>query len=153
MKIVVNFHYSYWCLPLFIFIFNRVKICPYSYFVVLPLNSRWIAVELILAIKYWIFRWILNFPLNGFLLFNIEYSVECWISFFNLNFFACWNFVNYRNLNFKVLLLNIEFLLKIGIVPQYWISKYWILKFHWGFDSDWTLNFHHWTLNFLKGEV
>ena len=158
----------------------------------MQLNNRWIAVELIFVIEYWIFRWMLNFPLNGSLLFNIEYSVECWIfrwmdfcywilnvllnveilkvyllncrwvNFYHwtlnipLNvefecsvwiFIVYWIFVEHWHLSFKVLLLNIEFLLKIGIVPEYWISRYWILKFHWGLDSDWTLNFYHWIQN------
>ena len=69
----------HWYSSLFIFIFNRIKICRYSYIVVFPLKSRWIAVELIFVIEYWIFRWMLDFPLNGFLLLNIEYSAECWI--------------------------------------------------------------------------
>ena len=78
-----------WYSSLFIFIFNRIKIFRYSYIVVLPLNSRWIAVELIFVIEYWIFHWMLNFPLNWFLLLNIalnvEFSVE-WI-------FVKWIFV------------------------------------------------------------
>ena len=180
MKIVIN-------PSLFIFISNQLKICRYSYIVVMPLNSYWIAaeqplncrwinfcywilnislnaefsVEWIFVIEYWMFYWMLNFPEEYLLNYrwtnfyhgtlNIPLNVEFPLQFqffLHIEFF-----VEHWNLNFKVLLLNIEFPLKIGILPEYWISKYWILKFHWRLHFGWTLNFDHWILNFLKREV
>ena len=59
------------------FVVIHILSCCRWIIVELPLNSRWTVVELIFVIEYWVFRWMLNFPLNGFLLLNIEYSTEC----------------------------------------------------------------------------
>ena len=73
-----------WKSSLFILIFVVIHIHIQPYNDVLLLNSRWIADKLIFFIECWIFRWMLNSPLNGFLLL----TTECWISS-SLWFFFC----------------------------------------------------------------
>ena len=119
-----------------------------------PLNCRWIAIELIFIIECWILTWMLNFPLNGFLLLNIEYSVECWT--------FCWMRFRYWILN---IILNVEFPkewcwipVRLIFIIEHWIFR-WLLNLN--FQSEFLLHtefflnieisvlkFHYWTLNF-----
>lgn len=148
----------YWYSSLFVFIFKHIKICCYSYIAELPF-CRWVAGELLLnwflslniencfecwiycwmdfVNEDWILYWMLDFPKNSLwiavgLIFITEHWTFRWmLSFpFNLNFFACWIFVEHWNLKLKGLLLNIEIPLKMRILPEYWILniQYWNIE-------------------------
>ena len=100
------------------------KICRYTCIVVLPLNSRWIAVELIFChwilsillnvefsvewifvIEYWIFYWMFNFPKNS-----------SWITVELIFYHWTLNITLYVEFPIQFeFLLHIEFLLNIEI--------------------------------------
>ena len=124
MKIVIN-------PSLFIFISNQLKICRYSYIVVMPLNSYWIAAEQPLNCRWINFcYWILNISLNAE--FSVEwiFVIEYWMFYWMLNFprNTCW--------------ITVELI----FITEHWTFR-WMLNFPFNFNSFaywifcWTLKF------------